>query len=361
MNHIYAVIMAGGGGTRLWPISRMKHPKHLLPLIGERTLFQATLDRLYGFIPLDHVYVVTISGQAKELISQAADIPIENFLIEPLPRGTASVVGLAATVLSNRDPESIMIVLPSDHFIGDCQLFHSYIREAIRASRKNFLLTLGIIPTFPATGYGYIQRGAVLHEKSDFPIYRVLRFIEKPSEAKARKLLTKGDHFWNSGIFIWKSNRILREFSRQMPNLKQSLDRIGSAWGTNDQKKVLKTSWHLLKPETIDYGIMEHAENVAVLSATGLEWSDVGSWDSLFDVLKADLGGNIAVNCDLIPLETHNSLIYSSKKKLTVTIGIDDLVIIDSGDALLVCRRDHAQQVRQVISRLNKDHKEEYL
>jgi mannose-1-phosphate guanylyltransferase len=361
MNHIYAVIMAGGGGTRLWPISRIKHPKHVLPMLEARTLFQATLDRLDGFIPFDQVYVVTIAEQEQDLKAQAADIPVENFLVEPMPRGTASVVGLAAAVLSKRDPESVMIVLPSDHFIRNRDLFHSFIREAIRAACKDYLLTLGITPTFPATGYGYIQRGAVLPEKYDFPVYRVRQFTEKPSEAKARKLLNEGGQSWNSGIFIWKTHRILREFSRQMPDLRRSLDKIGSAWGTNDQEKVLKSSWQRLKPKTIDYGIMEHAENVAVLLADGLEWSDVGSWDSLFDVIQPDSDGNVVVNGDYMPIETNNSLIYSSIKKLIVTIGVDDLIIIDSGDALLVCRRDHAQQVRQVISNLKKTHKEEFL
>jgi mannose-1-phosphate guanylyltransferase len=361
MKHTYGVIMAGGGGTRLWPISRKKHPKHVLPLLGERTLFQSTLDRLDDFISPERVYVVTTLEQEQELKAQAPQLPLENYLIEPMPRGTASVVGLAAVVLAKRDPESVMLVLPADHFIRNRDLFYLVMRVAVQVARKNYLVTLGITPTFPATGYGYIQRDAALPEQFDYPVYRVLHFTEKPDEAKARSMMAGGDHSWNSGMFIWRADRILDEFSRQMPDLKAALDRIGAAWGTSEQEMVLGSEWTLLKPETIDYGIMEHAANLAVLPAGGLEWSDVGSWDSLFDVLLPDENGNVVVNGEHMPLETHNSLVYSSGKKLIVTIGVDDLIVIDSGDALLVCHRDQAQQVRQVIANLKKSQRENYL
>jgi mannose-1-phosphate guanylyltransferase len=361
MEHTYAVIMAGGGGTRLWPISRRKHPKHILPLLGKRTLFQITLDRLDGFIPLQQIYVVTTSEQEQELISQAPDLPVENFLIEPMPRGTASVVGLAAAILTKRDPQAVMLVLPADHFIRNRELFQNMLRVADQVARKDYLVTLGITPTFPATGFGYIQQEAPLPEGFEFPVYRVLRFTEKPDEATAMAMLAAGGHSWNSGMFIWRVDRILEEFSRQMPDLKGALDRILAAWGTSSQKMTLAIEWQKLRSETIDYGIMEHANNVVVLPAAGLDWSDVGSWDSLFDVLQPDAGGNVTVKCEHMPIETHNSLIYSSGKKLIVTIGVEDLIVIDSEDALLVCHRDQAQQVRQVIANLKESQREEYL
>jgi mannose-1-phosphate guanylyltransferase len=361
MENTYAVIMAGGGGTRLWPISRKKHPKHVLPLLGKRTLFQSTLDRLDGFIPPERVLIVTTAEQAQELKKQAPELSKNNFLIEPQPRGTASVIGLAASVLAKRDPKAAMMVLTSDHFIHNTDLFHLVMRVAVEVARKNHLVTLGITPTYPATGYGYIQRGTILPEKFDYPVYRVLRFIEKPDEVKARSLLAGGDHSWNSGMFVWQVEQILREFSRQMPGLKAALDRIGSFWDTPSQESVLAAEWPQLKSETIDYGIMEHAENVAVLPAGGLEWSDVGSWDSLFELLLPDDNGNVVVNSELMSLQTRDTLVYSTKKKLVVTIGVEDLIVIDSGDALLVCKCDQAQQVRQVIENLKKSKREEYL
>jgi mannose-1-phosphate guanylyltransferase len=361
MKHVYAVIMAGGGGTRLWPISRKKHPKHILPLLGERTLFQSALDRLEGFIPAGQVYVVTTEDQADELKKQAPQLTSKNFLIEPQPRGTASVVGLAATMLNQRDPEAVMLVLTADHFIRNYDLFRLVMQVAVQVARKDYLVTLGITPTFPATGYGYIRRGADLAEKFDYPVYQVLQFTEKPDEEKARAMLASGDYSWNSGMFIWRTERILKEFSHQMPALMAALDRISKAWDGPNQNIVFEAEWPRLKPETIDYGIMEHAAQVAVLPAGGLDWSDVGSWDSLFDVLLPDDRGNVVVNGEHLALETHDSLVYTADKKLVVTIGVENLIVIDSTDALLVCRRDQAQQVRQVIEHLKKSQQENYL
>ena len=361
MNHTYAVIMAGGGGTRLWPVSRKKHPKHILPLLGEDTLFQSTVARLEELVPLDQILIVTAEGQAEELEKQAPGIPAKNFLIEPEPRGTASVVGLAASVLAKRDPEAVMLVLPSDHYIRNRDLFHLVMRAAVQVAHKGYLVTLGITPSFPSTGYGYIQRGELLPEKYNYPVYRVLRYTEKPDEEKAREMLARGDHSWNSGMFIWRVDRILDEFARQMPDLRTALKKIEATWNTPEEQRVLRAEWPRLKPVTVDYGIVEHAENVAVLLAGGLEWSDVGSWDSLFDILQPDQDGNVIVNSEHMLLETHDTLVYSTEKKLIITVGVNDLIVVDSGDALLVCHRDQAQQVRQVIENLKKMDKNDYL
>jgi mannose-1-phosphate guanylyltransferase len=361
MHNTYAVIMAGGGGTRLWPISRKKHPKHLLPLLGADTLFCSTVSRLDGLVARSHILVVTTAEQQAALKSQAPEIPPENFLIEPEPRGTASVVGLAAEVLAKRDPQAVMIVLPSDHYIRNEDVFRLVMRAAVQVARQGYLVTLGITPTFPSTGYGYIQRDVALPEAFDYPVYRVLRFIEKPDEARARQMIARGGHYWNSGMFIWRVDRILSEIARLMPDLSAALAKIGAAWDSPTREAVLGSEWPQLEPQTIDYGVMEHADNVAVLPAGGLEWSDVGSWDSLFDVLLPDSEGNVVVNSDHLPFDTHDSLVYSSGKKLIVTIGVDDLIVVDAGDALLVCHRDQAQQVRPVIETLKKTNRESYL
>jgi mannose-1-phosphate guanylyltransferase len=361
MNHTYAVIMAGGGGTRLWPISRREHPKHVLPLIGMRTLFQNTLDRLAGFISPEHIFIVTTAEQEQVLKSQVPELPAVNYLVEPAPRGTASVVGLAATILLKSDPDAQMIVLPSDHFIRNIDQFHSIMRIALQVAAKGYLVTLGITPTFPATGYGYIQRGNDLAEKFDHPVFRMKQFKEKPDEAKARAMLASGDYSWNSGMFVWRADCILDEFSRQMPDLKAAFDRIGETWGSPEQGTCLKSEWLPLKSETIDYAIMEHARNAAVLPAGGLEWSDVGSWDSLFEVLVPDGDGNVVINGVHMPFDTHDTLVYSVGKKLVVTIGVDDLILVDTEDALLVCRRGQTQEVRMIIEHLKNSNREEYL
>jgi mannose-1-phosphate guanylyltransferase len=361
MKQAYAVIMAGGGGTRLWPISRKKHPKHILPLLGEDTLFQSTLKRLDGLVPAERILVVTTSEQAVQLQAQAPQIPLANFLLEPQPRGTASVVGLAVAVLAKRDPKAVMLVLPSDHFIRNRDLFQLVMHVAVQVAREGFLVTLGIKPTFPSTGYGYIQQGEALEKKFDYPVYKALQFTEKPDEKKARQMLSGGDHSWNSGMFIWSVDRIMAEIRRLMPDLASALERIGAAWGGADQDSVLDSEWQRLESATIDYAVMEHARNVAVLPAGGLEWSDVGSWDSLFDVVLPDGDGNVVVNSDHLPLETHNTLVYSAEKKLVVTIGVDDLIVVDAGDSILVCHRDQAQQVRRVIENLKKTKRNRYL
>ena len=362
MDHTYAVIMAGGSGTRLWPVSRKGHPKHTLPLLGERTLFQITVDRLSGFLPAERILVVTAADHAAELRQQAPQLPKENFLLEPEPRGTASVVGLAAAVLVQRDPQAVMAVLPSDHFIHNRDLFHLVLRVAVEVARKDYLVTLGITPTFPAIGYGYIQRGDLLPEQFAYPVYRVLQFKEKPKEADALEMLRSGDHSWNSGMFIWRADAILEEFARQMPELKAALDRVGAAWGTSKRDAVLGSVWPRLATRTIDYGVMEHAGRVAVLPASGLGWSDVGNWDSLFDVLIPDEFGNIVFSGKHKGLDTYGSLVYGNgEDRLVVTIGVDDLIIVDTGDVLLVCRKDQTQKVREIVERLKQENQDRYL
>lgn len=362
MDHTYAVIMAGGSGTRLWPVSRKDHPKHTLPLLGERTLFQMTVDRLNGFLPKDHVLVVTTQNQAAMLREQSPEIPAENFLIEPDPRGTASVIGLAATVLAKRDPDAVMMVLPSDHFIRNTDLFRLVMRVAVEVANKNYLVTLGITPTAPATGYGYIQRGDPLPEQFDYPAYHVRRFKEKPGQTGALDMLRQSDHSWNSGMFIWRVDAILKEFARLMPRLKVALDRVGAAWGTPEQDAVLRSEWMPIRSETIDYGVMEYAERVAVLPASDLGWSDVGNWDSLFDVLIPNESGNVVFNGKHKEFDTCGSLVYGNRDdRLVVTIGVDNLIIVDSGDVLLICHKDRTQKVRDVVNQLRKEKEDRYL
>jgi mannose-1-phosphate guanylyltransferase len=349
----YAVIMAGGGGTRLWPLSRKARPKQMLRLLEERSLFQTSVERLDGVFTPDRIYVVTVEEQAEELQQQCPQIPVENYLLEPMPRGTASVIGLAAVAIKNRDPEAVMAVLTSDHYIGNEPGFRELLAAAYDLAQENYLVTLGISPTFAATGYGYIQRGEVLGRYRGYEASRALHFKEKPEEAQAQRMLASGDHSWNSGMFVWKVDRILEEFSRHMPDLASGLRTISNAWNSSAQSQVVHSIWPGLKNETIDYGIMENAQDVAVIPATGLRWSDVGSWDSLFEVIAGDETGNIVMGGKHIGLDTNQSLVYVNQEhRLIVTIGVDDLIVVDTGDVLLVCRKDQAQKVRQVVNHL---------
>ena len=351
IERFYGVIMAGGGGTRLWPLSRKARPKQMLSLIEERSLFQSAIDRVNGILPPERILVVTVAEQAAQLREQAPEIPAENFLLEPMPRGTASVVGLAAQALQHRDPQAIMAVLTSDHFIGNQERYQDLLRAAHQVALDGYLVTLGIAPTFPATGYGYIQQGELLGTYRDQPVYRAMRFKEKPDDAQARAMLESGDHAWNSGMFVWQVSQILEEIARQMPDLAAKLAEIGQVWDTPICQSTLERVWPTIQPETIDYGVMEGARQVAVIPAQGLNWSDVGSWDSLFDVLPADQSGNIVMGGEHIAVDTRDSLVYVSQEhRLIVTIGVDDLVVVDTGDVLLVCHKSQAQKVRQVVN-----------
>jgi len=361
--HTYAVIMAGGGGTRLWPVSRRERPKQLLPLLGKETLFQSTVSRLETMFPPERILVVTVAEQARVMKEQVPSIPDENYLIEPAPRGTASVVALAAGVLKKRDPQAVMAIQTADHHIRNKDLFKYLISTALDVAQKNYLVTLGITPTFPSTGYGYIQQGDLLDGDYRYPVYTVKRFKEKPDHATAQQLLQGGDHSWNSGMFVWQVDTILAEIERQMPELHQAVNEIVSAWDTDQRDQVLRSQWNDLKSQTIDYGVMEKAEHVAILPAGGLGWSDVGAWDSLFEVLLPDMNGNVAVNSqNHLALDTHNALVYSTNnERLVVTIGLDDVVVVDADDVLMICQVDQAQKVRDVVEHLKKHNQEKYL
>jgi mannose-1-phosphate guanylyltransferase len=352
-DNYYAVIMAGGGGTRLWPLSRASQPKQMLKLIDDQSLFQIAVNRLADDFPPDHILVVTVADQAGELQNQAPSIPPQNFIIEPMPRGTASVIGLAGVVLQHRAPEAVMAVLTADHFIGNEKKFLKLLDAAYQVAQDDFLVTLGIEPTSPATGYGYIHQGKKIGQYNQLHAYQVLKFKEKPDRAQAQSMLATGDHAWNSGMFVWRVDQIMEEFAIQMPDLSTRLDRISQTWDTPESEAVVSHEWPEINPETIDYGIMEGARKVAVIPAEGLQWNDVGSWDSLFDVFEPDQEGNIVRGGKHIGHDTNGTLVFQNQaQRLIVTIGVENLVVVDTGDVLLVCQKDDAQNVREIVSQL---------
>ena len=358
----YAVIMAGGGGTRLWPLSRRERPKQMLNLGEERALFQIAVDRLQGLFPTENILVVTVAEQAKKLRKLCPEIPEENYLLEPMPRGTASVVGLAALAVKNRTPDGTMVILTADHVIKNIAYFHELINAAHDIAQDGNLVTLGIKPTYPSTGYGYIQRGERLVKYGAHPAYKVLRFKEKPAKDLAKEFVKRGDHDWNSGMFIWRADRIMREFEKSMPELYAKLVDIDQAWNTEDRDKVVQSIWPTITPQTIDYGIMENASQVAVLPAEDLGWNDVGSWDSLFDVIPMSEDGNVILAENHIEMDTKSSLICSEgSDRLIVTLGVKDLIIVDTGDSLMICPRGQSQKVRDLVKALKNSEQTEYL
>ena len=361
----HAVIMAGGGGTRLWPVSRRKRPKQSLRLFGERTLFQLAVDRIVPVIPLDRIWVVTAADQADDLMAQCPELPKDNFLIEPAPRGTASVVGLAAIVLRRRDPECRMACLTADHYIADVTSFQRALQAAFSLAAEGDLVTLGIRPTYPATGFGYIELGEARGEFLGHAAHRAVGFKEKPDRETAKQYIATGRYAWNSGMFIWRADRILPELERQMPSLFRGLSEIEGALDTPDARLVLERVWQSLKKQTIDYGVMEGAKNVSVIPADKLGWWDVGSWAGLFEIMKPDSSGNLILGGNIRALDTRGTLVYQEPAegaaRLIVTLGVENLVVVDAGDALLVCMRDEVESIRRLVEQLEREGQEKYL
>jgi mannose-1-phosphate guanylyltransferase len=358
----YAVILAGGGGTRLWPLSRQSRPKQMLQLIDDHTLFQIAVKRLETLFSPERILVVTNAQHAVELRNQAPELLEKNFLLEPQPRGTASAIGLAAAFLHKHDPNAVMAVLTADHYIGNVDEFRKHLLAARELADQDHLVTLGIDPTYPATQYGYIQMGESLGEVGGYPAYRVQRFKEKPDTAEAQRMLDAGHYAWNSGMFVWKIDRIWSEFSQHMPELYAALDKISRAWDSADFVKLLNYEWPRIAAQTIDYGIMEHAKDVAVIPAKSMEWNDVGSWSSLFEVLGADENGNLVRHEMHLDFESHNSLVHGNgTDRMIVTVGVENLVVVDTGDVLLVCSKERSQDLRKVIELLKEKGLQRYL
>ncbi len=349
---LHAVIMAGGSGTRFWPLSRRGRPKQLLDLVGGASLIRQTVDRIRALVPAERIIVVAGAEHAEALHAEVPDVPPENLLVEPVGRGTAAAIGLAALVTRARDPQATMAVLPSDHFIRQPERFRAAIEAAGEvASAGDYLLTLGMKPTVPETGYGYIRVGERVRAAGDLAVHRVDRFIEKPDRARAEAYLADGHYLWNGGMFVWRVDTILDAIRLYLPETFEGIAEVGMALGAGDFQAAVRRVYARLPSVSIDTGVLEKAGNVLVVPAE-VGWHDVGSWNALDDLLPQRDGGNVGIG-EHVAIDTHGCVVYSPGK-LVATVGVEDLVIVETEDALLVCRKDQAQDVRRVIEALDQ-------
>jgi mannose-1-phosphate guanylyltransferase len=347
------VILAGGIGERLWPKSRAAMPKHLQSIVGEKTMLQQTVDRVRGLVKCDHMYVVTSASQRGQILSQVPDILPDHVIDEPMGKNTAAAVGVAAALIEADHPNAVMIALPSDHYIEDVAVFRRTLQDCCDATRETgALVTIGVRPRYPSTGYGYIQREKKLDLKYETSFHAVGSFKEKPDEKTAKKYVDTGEYYWNSGTFIWKTSVILEEMKKYMPNLHEGCMRIQEASGRPDFEDVLLGVYNSLESVPIDIGIMEKAKQV-VMAEAEFDWDDVGSWLSLEKHVKRDPEGN-AVQGNFVSIDS-SGCIVSGDATLTAAIGVSDLVIVRTDDALLVCPKDRAQDVKELVRKLKAD------
>lgn len=346
----YALIMAGGSGTRLWPLSRRAHPKQLLRLLGERSLYQLAIDRLMPLLAPDHIVVIAAGDMAAGLKRQSPEIPERNFIVEPEGRGTAPVIGLGALYAELlAGGEAMIACLTADHFIGDAERFRCALKAAVQAATSGAIVTLGIEPTQGATGYGYIQRGGFESEVDGFAVYHARKFKEKPVEEAAVAMAKDGQHYWNSGMFIWRSGTVRAKFEKQLPKTARALQLLQPTLGTAEQEDALARIWPSVSEDSIDKAIMEGAQNVRVIPVD-IGWSDVGNWASVLHALPADADGNVVLAGEHHAFETVRTLVRT--ERLVATVGLRDIIVVDTPDVLLLCAADRAEEVRGVVEAL---------
>ena len=350
---IYSVLMAGGVGTRFWPRSRETSPKQVLNIVGEQTMIQATHRRLKNLSIDENVLVVTNSIQKQLIHEQIPQLKDKSFLIEPFGRNTAPCIGLAAVHVAAQDPNGIMMVLPADHVISNVDEFESVMKLAANfADEHNALVTMGITPYEPATGYGYIQGGKVAMDAGEHKVLKVRTFAEKPNLDTATRFLESGDFFWNSGMFVWKATAILQEFEKLMPEMHDLLMEIADSIGSPNYQNEMKNAYERMQNVSIDVGIMQRSERVYVIPAN-MGWNDVGSWETVYDISAKDKHNNAGRYRELVNVGSQGCLAYSPDK-IVALVGVEDLLVVDTGDALLVCHKSAAQDVKHIVDELKK-------
>ncbi|NFI51507.1 mannose-1-phosphate guanylyltransferase/mannose-6-phosphate isomerase [Clostridium botulinum] len=357
---ITAVVMAGGKGERFWPRSRKSLPKQFLSLTDDgKTMIQLTIERLKSLVNIEDVYIVTNKDYKKLVVEQIPGIPEENILLEPIAKNTAPCIGLAAMHIKKKYEDAVMLVLPSDHLIKYNEIYIDTLKEAVEVAKEDDnLITIGITPSYPETGYGYINFGRDENDIKRNNVYRVKRFVEKPNLETAKEYLSSGRYLWNSGMFVWKATTILDNFKEYLSDIYEGLDKIYNSMDTDNYNEILINEFSKFRSESIDYGIMERANNIYTIPGS-FGWDDVGSWLALERINKSNDDGNV-VKGNVITINSKNSIIQA-QDKLIATIGMEDLIVVDTDDALLIANKDSTQEVKKIIENLKICNRIEYL
>ncbi len=356
---VTALIMAGGRGERFWPMSRKSMPKQFLPLTGtDQTMIQSTVERILPMVAIEDIYIATNREYKGLILKQLPDLPEENILCEPMAKNTAPCIGWGAVTIRKKYGDAMMIVLPSDHLVQQPALFRRVLKNAVRtAEETGGLVTLGISPKTPDTGYGYIQYDT--EEGSGFEsAFKVKRFVEKPDPETAKAYLASGEYLWNSGMFIWRASTILKEMKEKLPGNYKLLEQIGAAIGTEQEDEVVEGAFALMESISIDYGVMEKADNVYVLPSS-FGWDDVGSWLAVGRINPGNDMGNV-IKGDIVSVNTSRCIVQGGKKMIAM-VGMEDTIVVDTEDALLVCAKDSAGEIKKVLEVLKAVNRQELL
>ncbi len=359
MENLFCLIMAGGSGTRFWPRSRAAKPKQYLNIVGDESLLQSTIKRFSTFTDPQNIYIVSSKSQAEVLEAQTPELPAQNLIYEPVGKNTLPCIGLTAMFAEKEDPGGIMVVSPSDHLVEDNDLFRDTVLAASKiADERDGIVTIGITPSYPATGYGYVKTAENITAGEKISQYKVERFVEKPDRETAEKYLDEGRFFWNSGLFVFKVRVFLEAVEQFAPALYKDLRKIQQDMGNPSFPQTLDSVYRAVENISVDYGIMEHAQNIYLVEGN-FGWNDLGSWESVYEVEEKDKNGN-AGQGEVYLHDTRNSYVYV-QNEMVALIGLDDVVVVRDGNATLVCKRENAQDVKKIVERLKSENRREFL
>lgn len=350
---VYAVIMAGGSGTRFWPKSTSSLPKQFLNLFGDGTMIQNTAKRIEDIIPQERIIVVTNEKYVSIVRDQLPKVPQDNIVGEPVAKNTAPCVAIAAELIRKKDPNGVMVVLPADHHITEPEKFTNILSSAVsKAESGDFLVTIGVEPSRPETGFGYIHSDSSSKEElGGNSVLTVKAFTEKPNEVVAKQFVESGDYFWNSGMFIWKAETVLKEIATQLPAMYEELEQSSVEFFGSSHNAAVNDFYYACESISIDYGIMENAQSVYVVPGD-FGWNDVGSWTAVYELAKKDSQGNSVQTLNATFADTTNSLVLSSGEKMISVVGLDNVAVVETEDAILVCNLDKAQGVKEIVDQL---------